>query len=397
MVGLGHMRRNLLLAQTLVRSSVPVTALMLAEAREANAFPMPAGLDCLSLPAMRRNPSREIGARYLDVPPADLLRLRARTIRAALEAFEPDIFIVDHLPRGAGGELDETLPLLASRRQTRTVLGLRDVLEDPETVRREWWHPENIASIRAYYDAIWIYGDPFVYDPIRAYGFPPEVSAKVRFTGYMDYRARLKSTDASTRNTLARLKLPKARLVLCLLGGGQDGAALAEAFLRAELPTGSSGIVLAGPYMPASDRKRLERIAGSRSRVRVLDFLAEPTCLLPRADRVISMAGYNTTLEILSFEKRALLVPRANSRREQWIRAKRFEELGLVDVLAPDNATPKALTAWLAAPPTKRWRERRKLRLDGLERLPGLLNDLLHGANHETTRPRHDDIRCYTA
>ena len=49
-------------------------------------------------------------------------------IRAALDAFKPDIFIVDKLPRGVCRELDPALELLR-RTGTRCVLGLRDILD----------------------------------------------------------------------------------------------------------------------------------------------------------------------------------------------------------------------------------------------------------------------------
>ena len=47
------------------------------------------------------------------------------------------------------------------------------------------------------------------------------------------------------------------------------------------------------------------------------------------------MGGYNTFCEILSFDKPGLIIPRTEPRREQFIRAKRAEELGLVRMLDP--------------------------------------------------------------
>lgn len=393
MVGLGHMRRSLLLARTLVDSHLRITALLLAEGREANSFPMPSGVDCVSLPALRKDHSGDISPRYLRVPIEDVLRLRARTIRAVLESFAPDALIVDHLPRGAGGELDEALTILASRPGARCVLGLRDVLDEPEIVRREWRRWENEKSIRAHYDAIWIYGDPAVYDPVTAYRFPPDIAAKVRFTGYLDHRARIQSTH----DARSRLGLAGRRLSLCLLGGGQDGAPLGEAFLEATLPSGSAGIVLAGPYMPASDRERLHELAVGRPHVQVLDFLDEPTHLLSCADRVVAMGGYNTTWEILSFGKRALVVPRVRPGREQWIRAKRLEELGLVDVLEPEAATPAALTAWLAddrGAPGRR-AIANQVHFDGWKRVPSLLQELLGARAVEKARPQYEYAQCH--
>ena len=46
------------------------------------------------------------------------------------------------------------------------------------------------------------------------------------------------------------------------------------------------------------------------------------------------MGGYNTFCEILSFDKRALIVPRTRPRLEQYIRAVEAERLGLVSMLS---------------------------------------------------------------
>ena len=50
------------------------------------------------------------------------------------------------------------------------------------------------------------------------------------------------------------------------------------------------------------------------------------------------MGGYNTYCEILSFDKPALIVPRVQPREEQLIRARRAAELGLIDMLLPEEA-----------------------------------------------------------
>jgi len=102
-----------------------------------------------------------------------------------------------------------------------------------------------------------------------------------------------------------------------------------------------------------------------------------PSVCAERADRVIAMGGYNTCCEILSFEKHALIVPRVAPEAEQWIRAQRLRDLGLVEVLHPDALSPGALSAWLArdlGPPPP---IRQRLDLGGLDRIRGLVAGLL--------------------
>ncbi|MDQ3349465.1 MAG: hypothetical protein M3545_16050 [Acidobacteriota bacterium] len=129
--------------------------------------------------------------------------------------------------------------------------------------------------------------------------------------------------------------------------------------------------------MPGDGLRQLQAAACDNPRLRVLDFLPEPPLLLNRADRVIAMGGYNTVCELLAFAKPALVVPRVTPRREQWIRAERLRQLGLIDALHPNAVTPAALSEWLTAdlPPATRARD--LINLNGLDRLPDLLEELL--------------------
>ena len=128
--GLGHMRRNLLIGQTIASSRLRADILMVAESRQAGAFAMPPHMDCLTLPALHRRPDGRIEARHLDTLLDEILTLRADVILSALRAFDPDVLIVDFFPRGRLGELEPTLKYLQAQGRTRLVLGLRDVLEE---------------------------------------------------------------------------------------------------------------------------------------------------------------------------------------------------------------------------------------------------------------------------
>src|SRR5260221_1011067 len=139
-VGLGHLHRNLIISQVLADSTLQSVNLMITEASEARVFgnSMPPGMDCVTLPGLSKSADGICKPRYLDLPLKEVISLRARTIRAALKEFKPDLFIVDNLPRGAYRELDPTLKYLKSAGRTRCILGLRDVLDEPWSVHRDW-------------------------------------------------------------------------------------------------------------------------------------------------------------------------------------------------------------------------------------------------------------------
>jgi predicted glycosyltransferase len=66
---------------------------------------------------------------------------------------------------------------------------------------------------------------------------------------------------------------------------------------------------------------------------------------MQKAEAVVAMGGYNTFCEILSFDKRALIVPRTRPRLEQHIRAVEAERLGLVRMLSDrhESRTPSRM------------------------------------------------------
>ena len=71
-------------------------------------------------------------------------------------------------------------------------------------------------------------------------------------------------------------------------------------------------------------------MAALGGRVTATGFDSRIESLFAGAEGVICMGGYNTFCELLSFDQRAVIVPRTKPRLEQWIRANRAEELGLV-------------------------------------------------------------------
>lgn len=379
-MGIGHVRRNLLIARTLASSPLDAAILIIAGAREAGALSMPPGVDCLTLPALRKQPDGQYRSRHLAISLQEIVAIRAHALAAALEAFAPDALIVDKVPRGAVRELEPSLRLLRDQDGTAIVLGLRDILDEPAVARAEWRRLRNEEAIREYYDAVWVYGDPAVYDTVREYHFAPDVAARTQYVGYLDQQVRLDPPGETRSDVPADLTLPPGPFALCLVGGGEDGAPLAEAFARAELPPGYCGVILTGPLMPPPLVRQLRAVAAIRPQVQIVECVDEPARLTSRAERVVAMGGYNTICEVLSFEKPALIVPRVRPRREQLIRAERLRDLGVLDVLHPDDLDPRAVSNWLAKDqhPSP---VRDRIDLDGLTRLPGLISEVL-GMTH---------------
>lgn len=339
-MGLGHTRRNLLIAQSFAKHHVPVSILLIGGMNEATHFARPKCVDYLTLPSLHKNQQGAYTAKSLELSLEEISELRSNVIWRALKIFKPDVFIVDNVPRGANNELKRSLKKLRKRGDTKVVLGLRDILDEADKTRQEWEKLENEKTVARYFDAVWVYGDVKVFDPVSEYGFSRSIADRVRYLGYFDHRVRLE-------HSAKPVDVPRSPFILCQVGGGQDGAKLAEAFAQSAFPQGQIGVLITGPFMPAETKTLVQRCAETRSDLIVHEFLAEPTQLLQSASKTIAMGGYNTVYEALSFEKPLLVVPRVEPRKEQLVRAERLQGLGALEYLHPNDLSPETLSAWL--------------------------------------------------
>ena len=138
---------------------------------------------------------------------------------------------------------------------------------------------------------------------------------------------------------------PDRSHLLCLVGGGGDGFALARAFLRmlAKNPEKWNGTLVTGPFLSRSKRTRLFFDYGEMPHIQILRFTTSVEQLIRGSDAVITMGGYNAVTESLSLGRRTLVAPRVHPRREQWLRAQAFEQLGLLSTIDPDTLDDASL------------------------------------------------------
>ena len=382
--GVGHVRRNMLIAQSLSLAPNRATSLVICGVHEATAFQGGHGVDCLTLPSFQKYGNDDYRPRNLMIGGDDVSAIRSEILGSCLSAMRPDLFIVDKVPNGIRGELTDVLPRLRQQ-GTRIVFGMRDILDDSRVIAEEWARNGYEKLIREQYDQVWVYGDPEVYDPVAEYGF--SFGNQVRYCGYLDQRERLPfSQNGCGTRGCDDSKLRKT--VLCMVGGGEDGVALATSFVQSKLPAGRVGLLITGPLMGEEHHRRIQEIAAARTDMEVVRQVADADSLVSRVEKVICMGGYNSLLSVVSFEKEALIVPRVHPRTEQLIRSELFQQRGLVDVLLPDQLTASALTEWMARRPQKK-ADRATVDLCGLKRIASFVQELCRpqsaSANGRTT------------
>jgi predicted glycosyltransferase len=340
-MGLGHLRRCRTIAHSLVEKFKQVSVLILSGSPIIGSFDFRARVDFVRIPGVIKLRSGEYTSLNLHLDIEQMLKLRGSIIRHTAEMFEPDLFIVDKEPMGLRGEVLETLEMLKPR-GTRLILGLRDVLDEPRLLEPEWQRKNVLPALRELYDEIWVYGLPQICDPLEGVSLPISVRQKMVYTGYL-YR------EVPTHGAPPRLpEISNRPYLLVTTGGGGDGEALIEWVLRAYehdplLPY--PALLVLGPFMQSERQSEFMVRAARLKRVDVITFDSHLEALMARAAGVVAMGGYNTFCEVLSLDKRALIVPRTEPRLEQYIRISRAAKLGLVSMLADDGRYDPAVMA----------------------------------------------------
>ncbi|MEK7327725.1 MAG: glycosyltransferase [Chloroflexota bacterium] len=349
--GLGHLRRTLAIAGQLARDLPKAHQLLLTGSMVAGAFGLPPRLDMVKLPALSKRSSGKYTARALPLSLSDTIAWRKQMILQAVTAFKPDLVLVDKSPAGVQGELLPTLRYLKTwSPETRLILGMRDIEDEPEATRAEWAASDVPHLHDEVYDHILYYGQRSIFDPGPMYEMSPRATAKLVECGYLGRD----EIEAARPESIVRreLGIDDQPLVVVTVGGGGDGHDVIKTYLDmlAGWPGGAPfySLIVTGPLM-AQGKRRLLRQAVQTNHLTLLDFTPDLFSYAAAADLVVGMAGYNTVCETLSLGKRAVFVPRVRPRGEQRLRAERLAARGLARMILPDDLSPDRLMAEVQA------------------------------------------------
>ncbi|WP_171125847.1 glycosyltransferase family protein [Ruegeria sp. HKCCA4707] len=379
--GLGHLRRSRALASAITQADPSASALILTGSPVAGRFTFPRRVDHVRLPGVTKRADGSYASQTMGMGIEEVTELRAGLIQTAVQQFEPDVLIVDKEPTGFRGELLPTLETLYQTKDTRLVLGLRDVLDEPEVLAAEWDRKEAVTATEKYYDEIWVYGLRSIYDPTSGLPLSPATQSRIHWTGYL-------------RRDLGPIgEPPEQPYILITPGGGGDGKAMVNLVLSAyeqDPDLSPRAVLVYGPFLSGELREDFEtRVAALNGRVTAVGFESQIETLFAGAAGVVCMGGYNTFCEVLSFDKRAVIVPRTTPRLEQWIRASRAEGLGLVRMLDEnrDGLTADAMVQAIRALPHQPLPSQaiQDGLLDGLDYVTSRVDALLGGERERAT------------
>lgn len=325
--GLGHLRRCRAIAHALVDRYKGLSVLIMTGSPIIGRFDFKARVDFIRIPGVIKLHNGEYTSLGLHIDLADTLALREAIILNTSKIFQPDIFLVDKEPGGLKNEVVSTLMHFQDT-DTLCILGLRDVMDSPALLKKEWQKKNVLPLLEHLYDELWVYGPAEVANPLQGLDIKQMVIDKTLFTGYLPRQLPQKvDTDV--------INFPNKPYILVTPGGGGDGIEMIDWVLRAyeHSSTLMHALFVLGPFMPAAERNAFLHRAASLPHVEMMTFSNHLEHLMAESEAVIAMGGYNTFCEILSFDKRALILPRSQPRKEQLIRARNAAEVGLLSML----------------------------------------------------------------
>ncbi len=376
--GLGNIRRMLAIVQQIAQSMEDVSILVVSGSAMMQAFRLSPGIDYIKLPCLARDATGAYAPKTLGVSYRQLLNLRADLIVNAFLNFEPDMVLVDKKPLGVQNELAPVLEVLRRRaNRPKLVLLLRDILDDPKKTA-EIWHKNNYHQIiNELYDRVLILGTREVFDTVNEYKFPATSQIKSHYCGYIA-KQRSRRSAADIRE---HLDTGNRKILLVTAGGGEDGKNIfntaLDAIERHRLNDTYTCLMFPGPEMERADCDAIrERIRNTSNTIQ-MDFSGDFISYLEAADVVVSMGGYNTVTELMTVDTPAVVIPRVEPCSEQWMRAKKFYHMGLIEMIHPRLLDPERLVKAIEKAGTKRPRSTIRQDLTGASVVVNHVRELL--------------------
>src|SRR5690242_9815357 len=264
--GLGHLRRCRAIAHAIVDRYKGVSVLILSGSPIIGSFDFLPRVDFVRIPGVVKLTNGEYQSLGLHIDLDQTMAMRAAIIQQTAESLRPHLFHVDKEPLGLKGEVTRTLRMLKAR-GTTLVLGLRDIMDEPAMLVREWKRKKVLPALENLYDEIWVYGLARFADPLAGVACPASVRAKMVYTGYL--------RRSVPRRETSEPPVRREPYVLVTVGGGDDGMAVLDWVLAAyehdrKLPL--RAVIVTGPFMAAADQRHFRERAERLGRIEVLTF-----------------------------------------------------------------------------------------------------------------------------
>lgn len=296
---------------------------------------------------------------------------RKEMLLETIEQESFDALLIELYPFGRRGFRFELVPAIEAVRQNnpncRVFCSIRDILVEKSDVKK--YETRVIKALNSQFDAVLVHADPRIVRLDETFSRMSQIEVPIRYTGFITPMPDVQEVGRIT----GQLKTEKEdRLIVASAGSGSVGADLLKAVVSSLpfLPDHSNTIVkvFTGPYMPTEEVDELKRLARNTP---VKDIAIETFCdhfvsMLKAADLSVSMAGYNTSMNLAAAGTPGLVLP-FDQNREQRMRCEQLAGFADLTVLGKDDLAPEKLADRMAQTLNRSGTvpERRQLNLDG--------------------------------
>jgi predicted glycosyltransferase len=276
---------------------------------------------------------------------AEIQRQRIAILFDLFEAQPPDVFIVELYPFGRTAFGFELEPLLTAIREgkfgnVRSVCSLRDILVEKKDPRK--YEKRVLNRLDRYFDLLLVHSDATLLPLDRTFDRIDQMPIPLYYTGFITQAGDKRNGE----NLRQELNLEAGhKLVVASAGGGRSGykplKSVLEAFgiLSDQLPVRLQ--VFTGPFMDPEEFESLSKM--SKPGVEVRRFTSRFLDYLFAADLSVSLAGYNTFMNLMVTKVPALVYP-YHRQREQPMRVESFKKMLPLHMLYDADLEPSALS-----------------------------------------------------
>jgi predicted glycosyltransferase len=320
--GMGHLVRSLEFARAL--SGHNVTLIVGGQEVEVD---LPEHVELVRLPVLYMD---EKFTRLIPGQPgqsvAHVQQERKKKLYSLLTKNPPDVFIVELYPFGRSIFGFELEPLLADIREgrfgnVRAVCSLRDILvekKDPPA-----YEQRVLQKLNRYFDALLVHSDAGLLRLDETFTRVDDISIPLVYTGFITQQA---NPGAGSRLRQELKITGEQKLIVASAGGGRSGYKLLTSVIEAceiirhRLPLRLE--VFAGPFMDNEEYKYLS--ARSAPGFHIRRYTKRFLEYLSAADLSVSLAGYNTCMNLLVTKVPCLVYPYSRQ-QEQPMRAEKIK------------------------------------------------------------------------
>jgi len=339
--GMGHFVRSLEFARALSDHAVT----LIAGGQEVE-MDVPEHVELLRLPVLYMD--EQFSRLIAGMPGQSVEQIqqeRKEILFSLFEKKQPDLFIVELYPFGRSIFDFELEPLLEAIREgqfgrVKTICSLRDILvekKDPAA-----YEEGVLQKLNRHFDVLLIHSDNGLLRLDETFTRVDDINIPVVYTGFITQQ-----TDPAAGRKL-RLELgisSEEKLIVASAGGGRSGYKLLTSVLVAcdslsdRLPIRLE--VFTGPFM---ENEEFEKLSGRSSPgFRIRRYTKRFLDYLYAADLSVSLAGYNTCMNLLATKVPALVYPYARQ-QEQPIRANKIKNLLPMKIMSKVDIQPDRLS-----------------------------------------------------